>query len=69
MLGACRSYNDVGRAERVAKHVIQLNENSASGYVLLGNTYSQAGLHTKALEVRQLMKARGVRKTPGKLNM
>jgi pentatricopeptide repeat protein len=65
LLGACRTYMDVERAERVAKHIIDLDPNNASVYVLLSNIYVQCRNMTKREELRTLMNRRGIKKIPG----
>ena len=43
LLGACRWYNDIERAERAAENALMLEPQSAYIYVLLANIYSVAG--------------------------
>jgi pentatricopeptide repeat protein len=65
LLGACRTYMDVERAERVAEIIIGLYPTDASLYVLLSNIYAQSGDMNKAEELRTLMERKGIKKTPG----
>jgi pentatricopeptide repeat protein len=65
LLGACRIYIDVERAERIAKNIMDLDSKDASVYVLLSNIYAQSGNMKKREELRALMDKRGIKKTPG----
>jgi pentatricopeptide repeat protein len=65
LLGACRTYKDVERAERVAQHILDLDPKDASVYVLLSNIYAQSGNMNKAEDLRVLMDKKGIKKIPG----
>ncbi|PKA62835.1 Pentatricopeptide repeat-containing protein [Apostasia shenzhenica] len=65
LLGACRIHRDVKLGEIAANHLLQLEPDEASHYVLLSNIFAVCGMWDKANEVRQKMKERGVRKEPG----
>jgi len=65
LLGACRTYKDVDRAERVAQYIMDLDPKDTSVYVLLSNIYAQCGNMIKREEVRALMDKRGIKKMPG----
>jgi pentatricopeptide repeat protein len=65
LLGACRTYMDIERAERAAQYLMDLDPKDASVYVLLSNIYAQSGNMNKAERLRVLMERRGVKKIPG----
>lgn len=65
LLGACRSYGDVERAEYVARMLLDLDPLDTSGYVQLSNIKALLGRFNEAVEVRRMMKMQGVRKDPG----
>ena len=65
LLGACRGHNDVNRAKHVAEHILELDPQDPSGYVLLSNIYASSGQWNEQLNVRKMMKDRGVKKKPG----
>ncbi len=65
LLGSCRSFHDVGRAERAAEMIMKLHPQQAAPYVLLSNIYMKTGNTTKAHQVRKLMEERGIKKIPG----
>lgn len=69
LLGACRVYGDVELAERVTKYMLQLDPECDSNYILLSNTYAAFGWWDGANEIRNMMKAIGVKKTPGFSNI
>ncbi|KAK7329378.1 hypothetical protein VNO77_23540 [Canavalia gladiata] len=64
LLGACRIHQNLEIGEIAAKHLLVLEPNVASHYVLLANIYSSAGLWDQAMDVRKKMKEMGVRKEP-----
>ncbi len=65
LLGACRTYKDVERAERIAQNIMELDPRNASVYVLLSNIYAQSGNKAKSDELRILMDKKGIKKIPG----
>ncbi|KAD3067629.1 hypothetical protein R6Q59_018331 [Mikania micrantha] len=65
LLGACWIHQNVELGEIAAHHLIDLEPDVASHYVLLSNIYSSAGLWEKATEVRKNMIRNGVKKEPG----
>lgn len=65
LLAAARIHGDVKLAQRAAVHVIELEPENASAYVLLANTYAAVGWKDEEAMVRNLMLQRGVTKTPG----
>ncbi|KAL4200967.1 hypothetical protein AMTRI_Chr02g213780 [Amborella trichopoda] len=65
LLGACRIHGNVELGEIAAHHLFHLEPTIASHYVLLSNIYSAASMWAKAMEVRSLMKNKGVKKEPG----
>lgn len=65
LLSACRVHMDTVMGKHVADRVIELEPHAAASYVLLYNIYDDAGKEKPALEVRKLMRDRGVKKEPG----
>ncbi|KAK1428093.1 hypothetical protein QVD17_16921 [Tagetes erecta] len=65
LLGACWIHQNVELGEIAAHHLLELEPDVASHYVLLSNIYSSAGLWEKATEVRKNMIRNGVKKEPG----
>ncbi len=65
LLGACRVARDVGRAERVANHILSVDQHDPAVYVLLGNTYAMNKRYADKNRIFQLMKERGIKKIPG----
>ncbi|XP_078441241.1 pentatricopeptide repeat-containing protein At3g13880-like [Wolffia australiana] len=65
LLGSCWRHADVSRATSVAKKIIQLDPNESAGYVLLYNTYTDAGKESMANDIRNQMKKMGIKKEPG----
>ncbi len=65
LLGACRLYGDVERAERVAARIFDLEPQNAAVYVLLGNIYAAAGRWADEARIRERMKELRIQKEPG----
>ncbi|KAJ7519277.1 hypothetical protein O6H91_20G031400 [Diphasiastrum complanatum] len=65
LLGACRIYGNVQMGERAAKHLLDLEPENSSGYVLLSNLYATSGKWDSSTKVQHMRKKRSVRKEPG----
>lgn len=65
LLSACSTYENMDIGEPVAKHLIGLDSNDSSSYVLLSNMYAHFGLWGYVRKVRALMKERDLNKVPG----
>ncbi|KAH7691089.1 TPR-like protein [Dioscorea alata] len=65
MLGACRIHGDDARAQRAAEKLIELEPHNSSPYVMLSNICAASGNWMGAKMVRETMRERGVRKSPG----
>ncbi|XP_043705287.1 pentatricopeptide repeat-containing protein At3g29230-like [Telopea speciosissima] len=65
LLGACNRLGNVQMGEYAAKHLIELDPNDPSSYVVLSNMYAAADMNEDAIEVRKRMKNLGMEKIPG----
>ncbi|XP_008785200.1 pentatricopeptide repeat-containing protein At3g09040, mitochondrial [Phoenix dactylifera] len=65
LLAACRMHGDGIRGKRAAEKLMELEPHNSSPYVLLSSIYAASGNWASAKEVREAMKERGVRKSPG----
>lgn len=65
LLGACRIYGDVELGNVAAEKILSILPDCSSTYVLLSNTYMEAGNPKSGISLRNMMKERGVRKEPG----
>ena len=65
LLAACRTHGDVESAERLMKHLFEVDPGGDSNYVLLSNIYAAVGRWDGASKVRRKMKAIGIDKKPG----
>lgn len=65
LLGACRIHGNTKLAECAVKHLFELDSKDSGSYVLLANTYANAGKLDDVAEVRKLMRERGIQKNPG----
>ncbi|GJX03407.1 pentatricopeptide repeat-containing protein [Tanacetum coccineum] len=62
---ACRNHGNFEIGERAAFKLFELDPSDSGIYVMLASMYREAKMFEKALDVRKLMKVRGVDKTPG----
>lgn len=65
LLGACRLHGNVDLGSWAAEHLLKLQPHHPGYYALLSNMYAEAGRWGEADRIRELMKLRGVQKTPG----
>ncbi|KAK9282672.1 hypothetical protein L1049_010892 [Liquidambar formosana] len=65
LLGACRVHGDVELGEIAAQRILSIRPEYAASYVLLSNMYIEAGSSEDGLDLRYVMKKRGVKKEPG----
>ncbi|KAH7655504.1 Tetratricopeptide-like helical domain-containing protein [Dioscorea alata] len=65
LLGACKKHGDTQIGERLGKKLIELEPQHDGFHVLLSNLYASRGMWNGVVELRGLMKQKGVVKTPG----
>ncbi|OIT02628.1 PREDICTED: pentatricopeptide repeat-containing protein At2g42920, chloroplastic [Nicotiana attenuata] len=65
LLSACRSHGNMGLARWSAQHLLELDPNESSGYVLMANMYAASGHFEKAIDERISMKEKQIEKEPG----
>ncbi|KAL4621639.1 hypothetical protein ACB092_06G243700 [Castanea dentata] len=65
LLGACKHQENFNIGEPIANHLIRLDYNNPSSYVLLSNIYAGQGMWNEVSRVRMIMKERNLKKTPG----
>ncbi|KAI5440340.1 hypothetical protein KIW84_010009, partial [Lathyrus oleraceus] len=66
LLAACRNYGNVELGEKVRRHLLELEPDHSSDYVLLANMYASTGQWNEMSKQRRSMHERRVRKTePG----
>ncbi|KAM1026197.1 hypothetical protein ACFX13_039874 [Malus domestica] len=62
LLGACRLHGDIVLGEKVRGHLLELEPDHSSDYVLLSNMYASSGEWNEVIRVRKSMIDRGVQK-------
>jgi len=60
LLAACRNYGNVELGEKVRKHLMELEPDHSSDYVLLANMYASKGQWNKMSKDRRSMQERRV---------
>ncbi|XP_057956841.1 pentatricopeptide repeat-containing protein At4g14050, mitochondrial [Malania oleifera] len=64
-LSSCRRHGNAQMAIRVADHLLNLQPEDPSTYILLSNTYAGLGMWENVSKIRKLMSAMEFRKKPG----
>lgn len=64
LLGACRIHGNYVLGEKLFDHLAEFKAQEAGDYILLLNIYSSCGNSEKVMEVRKLMKEKGIHTTP-----
>ncbi|PSR89670.1 Pentatricopeptide repeat-containing protein [Actinidia chinensis var. chinensis] len=62
LLAACRVHGNVELGEQVTRHLLDLERDNSSDYILLANMYASAGQWDDVARVRKSMTDRGVQK-------
>lgn len=62
LLAACRLHGNVELGKKVRRHLLQLDPNHSSDYVLLSSIYASAGQWNEVMKVRKSMQKGGVQK-------
>lgn len=65
LLGGCFIHGEVALGEIAANNLIELEPNNTGNYVLLANLYASTGRWCDLAQTRQMMKDRGMQKSPG----
>ncbi|KAL4203015.1 hypothetical protein AMTRI_Chr02g266400 [Amborella trichopoda] len=65
LLTACMSYSNLELGEYAAKQLMELDPEDSGNYVTLSNMYASKEQWAKVVEVREEMKKKGLKKTPG----
>lgn len=65
LLGGCVIHGDVELGEVAAEKLVELEPSNTGNYVMLANLYAQAGHWNDLARTRQLIKDRGMHKSPG----
>ncbi|KAG0467071.1 hypothetical protein HPP92_018651 [Vanilla planifolia] len=65
LMAACRTHKEVEVGERVGKQLIELEPGDGGRYVMLANTYAEAGRWKEVIDARRKMDDRGVKKEAG----
>ncbi|CAI0462833.1 unnamed protein product [Linum tenue] len=65
LLGACKTYKNVDMAEMVTRKLVEMGSTSDGNFVLLSNIYAAHERWADVGRIRDVMKSKDVRKTPG----
>ncbi|KAK9101856.1 hypothetical protein Sjap_019110 [Stephania japonica] len=65
LLSACKIQGKIEIGEYLCQQLFKLEPENSGNYVALSNAYAAAGMWDKALNLRNLMKEKGLRKNPG----
>ncbi|EPS70650.1 hypothetical protein M569_04107 [Genlisea aurea] len=65
LVSACACWDDVGRAERIARRAIEMEPCNDGNYVMMRNLYAGDGRWRDAERIKRLMAERGAKKETG----
>ncbi|KAL6142827.1 hypothetical protein ACLB2K_061103 [Fragaria x ananassa] len=65
MLSACRVHGNMELAEIASTELLKLEPEEEGGYILLSNIYAACGRWSSSDKIREIMEAKGVKKTAG----
>ncbi|CAI9100247.1 OLC1v1037200C1 [Oldenlandia corymbosa var. corymbosa] len=65
LLAACRELNETQLGETISNYLISTEPANAGSYVTVSNAYATVGRWSEVLKSRDLMKQKGIRKSPG----
>ena len=65
LLAACRDCHEIELWDYLSKHLLDLDPDNPGNYVALANAYAASGRWGEVSYLRDLMKQKGLRKTPG----
>ncbi|KAL8459427.1 hypothetical protein ACS0TY_036786 [Phlomoides rotata] len=65
LLSGCKTYGNEALAARTAEKLSELADTKPGGYVLLSNIYASGGRWLDAMNTRNLMSQKGIKKTGG----
>ncbi|KAL5995975.1 hypothetical protein ACLOJK_026048 [Asimina triloba] len=65
LLSGCKTYKNIDMGVRIADRLLSLDTQNPGIYVMLSNIYAEGGRWVDVDNVRNLMRKRGLRKTPG----
>jgi len=65
LLNACRMHKNMELGELASRKIVELEAKNHGAYVLLSNMYADSKNWEGVSSVREIMKAKGVRKLPG----
>ncbi|KAG6498745.1 hypothetical protein ZIOFF_038467 [Zingiber officinale] len=65
LLAACRVHGNLEIAELAGKHLLRMDLPDSAAYLLLSNIYAKSNKFDEAHEMREAIRAKGIRKEPG----
>ncbi|KAG9446048.1 hypothetical protein H6P81_012176 [Aristolochia fimbriata] len=65
LLGAAKMHKNLEMGRWAAEHLFEIKPEHCGYYILLSNMYAEAGKWDEANSIRELMKLRGIKKSPG----
>ncbi|GMI64287.1 chlororespiratory reduction 21 [Hibiscus trionum] len=65
LLAKCRERDEIELVEQLSKYLLELELDNLGNYVAISNAYVVAGRWEEVSEIRDLMKEKGLKKSPG----
>ncbi|XVE70384.1 hypothetical protein DITRI_Ditri10aG0068200 [Diplodiscus trichospermus] len=65
LFATCREHNQIKLGEHLSKYLLELEPDNSGNYVAISNAYAAAGRWDEVSEIRELMKEKGLKRSPG----
>ncbi|GMI92767.1 chlororespiratory reduction 21 [Hibiscus trionum] len=65
LLAKCRELEEIELVEQLSKYLLELEPDNSANYVSISNAYAASGRWDGVSEIRDLMKEKGLKKSPG----
>ncbi|KAF3444816.1 hypothetical protein FNV43_RR14509 [Rhamnella rubrinervis] len=65
LLAACRVHGNTEMGELIGRHILDLESENSSAYSMVSNMYAESGKWEDVVRVRNMVKERGLKRTPG----
>ncbi|XVF34754.1 hypothetical protein REPUB_Repub18cG0086300 [Reevesia pubescens] len=65
LLATCREHKEIELGDHLSKYLLEMEPDNSGNYVAISNAYAAAGRWDEVSEIRDLMKEKGLKKSPG----
>ncbi|OMO57948.1 hypothetical protein COLO4_34962 [Corchorus olitorius] len=65
LVAACKEQNEIELVEKLSNYLLEMEPDNSGNYVAISNAYAAAGRWDNASKIRDSMKGKGLKKSPG----